>query len=564
MKSANSEMPALEYSRWKTRGSVLLLAALCVAVYWQVHSFNYFNVDDNLYVYGNAHVTGPLNLDTVKWAITHTFVMMYDPLTFLAHSVNVHLFGTNPAGHHVMNALWHALDAILLFCVLVRATGFIGRSFVVAALFAVHPVNVENVAWVSELKTLLGTAFFLLALGAYGWYARRPARTRMLVVALFYGMALLAKSQVITFPFVLLLWDYWPLGRIGREAAGPVDKVEVSGGKQFLTLVKEKTLLFVITVGDAVLTSFAEHKGAQPYTFLLRLGNAILCYVRYIGKAFWPVNLAYMYPHPGYGLHWAAVWAALPVLIAITAVVIAWREKRYLLVGWFWFLGTLFPMIGLVQIDAPAMADRYAYISNIGLFIMTCWTVSEWASRYRFSKILLPVVSATAVIVLSVLTYIQAGYWKDSLSIWSRSERVTEHNWIAEQNLGALLQAQGDFEDALSYWLLAVQNKPGNVGVNLNTAMLEQQMGKYAAAVHHYRAVLAISKDASLNAQVWANLGHAYSSLGDVDQARSCYRTAQNIHPEPSPSADENRIHWQDDWWNDIIRLVRQHLHLRT
>ncbi len=435
----------------------------------------YFNIDDRIYVFDNIRVTGPLNWATVGWAFTHTFALNYDPLTFLAHSIDVRLFQTNPAGHHVVNLILHALNAALLFWVLYRATGFVGRSFMVAALFAVHPVNVENVAWISELKTLLSTAFFLLALGAYGWYVRRPVRTRMFAVAVFYGMALLAKPQAITFPFALLLWDYWPLCRFEGGASDGRPAMEAQSFRQ---LVKEKTLLFVIAAGDIVLTTLAEHKGNQPYTFLLRLGNAIVCYVRYAGKAFWPMHLAYLYPHPGYSLHWLQVWLALGILIAVTALVLRFRRLGYLPVGWFWFLGTLFPMIGLIQIDLPAMADRYAYTAYIGLFIMVCWSVGDWTAAHHVDKRIVPALSGAVIIVLTILTWIQTGYWRDSIVMWEHSDAVSENNWQAEQVLAGLFYKRGMKDDAMRYSQLAVQKQPTSPDVYIFAAVLAQQRGK--------------------------------------------------------------------------------------
>jgi tetratricopeptide (TPR) repeat protein len=543
---------------WHIVGSACVLVALCLLAYWRVHTFDYFNVDDKLYVFGDSRVAGPLNWSTVKWAFTHTFVLNYDPLTFLAHSLNVHLFGVEAGPHHVINVVLHALNAALLFWVLYRATGFLGRSFMVAALFAVHPVNIENVAWVAELKTLLSTAFFLIALGTYYRYVQRPSRVRMLSVAALYGMSLLAKPQAITFPFVLLLWDYWPLHRFGESSN------DTRNSASFWKLVREKALLFFIAVGDSVITMFAEHKGDQPYTFLLRLGNAIFCYVKYIGKAIWPMNLSYLYPHPGYSLHWTPVWISLALLIAITALVLKFRDIGYLPVGWFWFLGTLFPMIGLIQIDAPAMADRYAYIPYIGLFIIACWSVADLAGNYRVPGFALRVASVALVALFALLTARQVEYWKDSFTMWSRSERVTERNWIAEMNVAGFLQDRGMLDDSLQHWLLAVEYLPGNVDLNRSTAFLEHRMKHYADAIHYYRNVLALSNDDRLRAQTWANMGHAYGALGDLEQERICYRNAQLIHPLPTPppGGSPNRINWQGDWWHDLGPYFRWRLHL--
>jgi protein O-mannosyl-transferase len=519
---------------WHSLLSVFSLVALCLIAYSRVHSLSYFNVDDRWYVFGDSRVTGPLNWATVKWAFTHAFVLNYDPLTFLAHSIDVRLFQTTPGGHHVVNVVLHALNAALLFWVFRRATGRTGCSFMVAALFAMHPVNVENVAWISELKTLLSTVFFLLALGAYGWYVQHTSRTRMLLVALLYGMALLAKPQAITFPFVLLLWDYWPLRRFGWSAAnGP----QAANVRSFGQLVKEKSLLFVIMVGDAVITSLAEHKGNQPYTLVLRTGNAIICYVRYAGKAFWPVHLAYLYPHPGYSLRWFLVCLSLCVLIVVTALVLKFRHIGYLPVGWFWFLGTLFPMIGLIQIDVPAMADRYAYVSYIGLFMIVCWSVSEWADAHSVAKSLVTAASVAVIAVLGTLTWIQTGYWKDSVTMWTRSDEVSQNNWFAEQVLAELYEEQGRYDEALKYLQLATEKRPAD-WLYMRTAFLEERHGRSHDAIRHYKAAIALTKDDHLRAQAWANMGHVYGALGAIEQERICYRNAQTIRTVPPRWAD--------------------------
>jgi hypothetical protein len=561
--SSGSNFPAKPLQRWwESWLPSLFLIVVCLAVYWPVHRFDFFNIDDGIYVYQNPHVLGPLNWSTVTWAFTHSFARNYDPLTFLAHNFDVQLFQVNPGRHHEVNVVLHALDVVLLFWVFRRATGYAGRSFMVAALFALHPINVENVAWVSELKTLLSTAFFFLALGAYHWYAQRPLRRRMVIVALLYGLGLLAKPQVITLPFVLLLWDYWPLGRMfaaGPNASPGTANVQTFQPSRLYGLIKEKIPLFVIAFGDAVLTMFAEHKAEEwPYTFSIRLGNGILSYARYIGKLFWPLHLSYLYPHPGYALRWGQVWAALLLLIAVSALVIARRRQRYLLVGWFWFVGTMVPVIGLVQIDLPALADRWAYIGFVGLFLMICWGVAEWAEARHFPRLALPLISVVILAILTAMTYRQIGYWRDSLTIWTHSLEVTQRNWVAEMNVGTFLQQRGQSEEALAHWHRAAEDQPTNADINLNVAFLEHQRGNLREAIQYYEKVLAVSKTASVNAQALANMGHAYSSLGDVAQAKECYVEAERVRQLPPPPP-QPVVKWDGDW-RHLVSFVRERL----
>ena len=452
----------------------LLLLVATLALYYPVHSYPFIDIDDNFYVTENAHVLGPLNWSTVKWAFTHPFVLNYDPLTFLSHNLDVQMFQFDAGRHHEVNVILHALNALLLFWVLKRATGFTGRAFMVAALFALHPINVENVAWISERKTILSSVFFLLALAAYRWYAREPRWRRMAVVALLYGLGLLAKPQVITLPCVLLLWDYWPLRRMFAgtpNASQPPDAADVIPPRSFSALVKEKIPLFVIAAVDALLTMVAQHVvGGQkwPYTFSVRLENAIVAYAQYVGKAVWPTGLALEYLYRGNSLKWWEVSGASLFLLAITALVAAGWRRRYLLVGWLWFLGTLTPMIGLItQPDLEALADRYAYTSFLGLFLMLCWGVADWAKERRLPRVLLPAVSIALLLVLSVMTHRQIGYWSDRVTLWTHTLEVTHRNWVAEVRLGTALRQRGQTDEALAHLHRAAEDRPKDPDIAL-------------------------------------------------------------------------------------------------
>jgi protein O-mannosyl-transferase len=379
-------------------GFLLIMAT--VAVYSPVRSHPFFNLDDGLYVVDNVHVHNGLDRTTVKWAFTTFNMQNWIPLSLLSHAVDYRLFGSNPAGHHQTNTLLHALNAALLFWVLKRATGYAGRSFMVAALFAFHPMNVEAVAWVAERKTDLSMVFFLLALGAYRWYAREPRVGRYALVALLFALGLTAKAQVITLPFVLLLWDYWPLQRMFPPAQGSFSGLASNAflPRSLRQLVEEKVPLLFLCWVDAMFTLRAD-AGARPQLWLplsMRLGNAVFSYARYIAMAIWPTRLAPLYPFPGNSLTIWQVLGALILLIAISALVIAGRHHRYLPVGWFWFLGTLVPMIKIIQFGKDSMADRFAYQALIGLFIMICWGLSDWAERLRISAAWL--VGASAVV----------------------------------------------------------------------------------------------------------------------------------------------------------------------
>ncbi|HKD74498.1 MAG TPA: hypothetical protein VKB76_03350, partial [Ktedonobacterales bacterium] len=387
-----------------------------VALYYPVSSHPFLNYDDDVYVVNNRHVQAGLSSATVKWSFTSFYASNWHPLTWLSHAADYQMFGDDAGKHHEINLLLHVVNVVLLFLVLWRATGYVGRSAVIAALFALHPMNVESVAWIAERKNLLSMMFFLLALGAYGWYARQPRWPRYLAVFALYALGLMAKPQVITFPFVLLLWDNWPLGRLAlrsspfafrqkhltqtsgerrtanseqRFGEGRTANSEQRSGDQrsLAFLLLEKLPLLALSAASAAITVRAQYEagsmsGPHWQPFPARIENAVVAYARYLGKAIWPSHLSIMYPHPGNTLKLWQVFGALVLLLAITAVVVVERHRRkYLLVGWLWFLGTLVPMIGLVQVGVQAMADRYAYLPFIGLFLMICWGAGDFADE---------------------------------------------------------------------------------------------------------------------------------------------------------------------------------------
>jgi len=552
------------------RGSVLLsflLVVVTLAVYYPVHNYPFIDIDDFAYVTQNPHVLAPLSLSTVKWAFTHTIGLNYSPLTLLAHSLDVQMFGVDSGWHHEMNVFLHAIDAVLLFWVLKRATGFTGRSFLVAALFALHPIQVENVAWIAERKTMLSTLFFFLALGAYHWYAQQPKLRRMAVVALLFGLGVLAKPQIITLPFVLLLWDYWPLQRVAIRHSQPAirrspfalrqsSQIGHSGERriangEWRTLLWEKIPLFAIAAVDAVLTMIAQHAaGPQRFSVAIRLGNAVLSYARYIGMAFWPPHLALMYLHPGAGLRWSQVAMAALLLILISVFVVANRAHRYLLVGWLWFLGTLVPMIGLVQVDMQALADRYAYVSFIGLFIMICWGVPEWVQGWRPARVVLAASSVAILVVLTAMTYRQVGYWSDPITLWTHTLDVTHHNWAADYHLGKAYWQQKQPALALEHLYRIAAERPREPGIALDIASIEQERGNLRQAILYYEKALAISDHGAGDAQILASMGRAYRQLGDEARARECYQAAAAYH---APVVARSGVNWQGDWWRDLI-----------
>jgi cytochrome c-type biogenesis protein CcmH/NrfG len=515
-----------------------LLVVVTLALYNSATHHPFVNFDDDRYITDNYHVRAGLSWKTVEWAFTSYDQSNWHPLTWLSHALDCQLFGLNPAGHHYGNVLFHALNVVLLFLLLQSATGFTWRSLMVAALFAVHPVNVESVAWIAERKNLLSMMFFLLALWSYQSYARKPRVGGYLAVMALFACGLMAKPMVITFPFVLLLWDYWPLRRLWPEAP---PEVRPFAAAPFSWLLLEKVPLLALSAGSAIVTMQAQQAGGAvrtvaEYPITVRLGNALVAYVRYVANAFWPVHLAPMYPHPGDSLKAWQVVGAVVFLLGVTAGVLAAKRKRYLAMGWFLFLGTLVPMIGLVQVGAQAMADRYAYLPYLGLFVMVCWGLADWAGQKPLAH--WPAVAgAAALIALSILTYRQLGYWGDNVTLWTHTVEVTAPNFVAQDNLGGALIAEGKIKEAMPHFYAAVAINPGDPVSNLNIATNLQESGELQQAVARYRAVLRMTPDAALRARAFSNLGSAYRSLGDYAEAQQSYEAALRLAPHTPHAA---------------------------
>jgi len=513
----------------------LFLIAATLVVYNRVNQNSFVNFDDDRYITENAHVRAGLTWGTIRWAFSSLEQANWHPLTWLSHALDCQLFRLNPDGHHYVNLLLHAVNAMLLFMILQRATGFTWRSFAVAAFFALHPINVESVAWASERKNVLSMLFFLLALGAYDWYVRKPELRRYLVVAALFALGLMAKPQVITFPLVLLLWDYWPLGRVGstREFSNKVAQ------RGFSSLVIEKLPLFALSAASAIITMKAQSAGGAvrseiEYPFAVRFGNALLAYARYLGKAVWPSHLAAMYPHPGESLQaWQAVAAAL-LLGFISAGVWAARRRRYLLVGWLWFLGTLVPMIGLVQVGGQSMADRYAYLPLIGLFVMIAWGVADWAQHKHLPTRWLGIPTVLVLLIFSLLTHRQLAYWHDSITLWSHALEVTSRNFVAEDSLGGALVNEGQYEQAIPHFRSAVEINAHDPLGHLNICAYEQQHENFMQAIEHCRMVLRFTRDTGLQANAYTNLGGAYRKIGDPSHAKASYEAALGLAPQNS------------------------------
>ncbi len=474
----------------------LLLAFVTLAIYAQTANHGYVAYDDDQYVYKNPWVQTGITASNVGWAFTTFFYSNWHPLTWISYMLDFSLFGSSPGAQHLVNVALHLASALLLFLALVRMTHQPWRCAVVAAIFAVHPLHVESVAWISERKDVLSTFFEMLTLWFYVGYAAKPAARRYLMMAAAFGLSLLAKPMAVTFPFVLLLLDYWPLGRL----QWPLNAAAIR------RVVTEKVPLLVMTAVTSVLTFLAQRGyGAvvslNRFPFPARLANAAIAYVAYIGKTFWPADLGVLYPARGPELS-SAVFS-LVVLSGVMVTAWLWVKQRpYLAVGWLWYLGMLVPVIGLVQVGSQAMADRYTYVPMVGFSIALVWTVGDLVERRSALRIAASVVTVAALAVLSIASYRQAAYWKTSRTLFEHTLSVTSDNSVIQNNLGVVIAGEGN----------------------------------YGEAINLYRAALSSSPD---YAEAQANLGHELLRAGKLDEAQASLAKALVLNPNmPLPQAD--------------------------
>ena len=523
---------------------ILLLALTTLAAYWQAPANDFTNFDDNYYVTDNPHVQAGMNGESVIWAFTSTHAGNWHPLTWISHMLDCQLYDMNPKGHHVTSLLFHLANVLLLFWVLVRLTGSIWRSAFVAALFAVHPLHVESVAWVAERKDVLSTLFWLLTMLVYVRYAQQPKLTRYLPVILLFALGLMAKPMLVTLPFVLLLLDYWPLRRFGSQNDKRRGKAW-AGWK----LIWEKTPLLVLVAASSVVTYIVQEKSGfvrptDEFPFGARVSNAVVSYAAFIGKMLLPRNLAVFYPYPVKGLPIWEVVGAAALLVAVSALVIrAGRRRPYLPVGWLWYLGTLVPVIGLVQVGVQAMADRYTYVPLIGLFIIIAWGVPDLfgreadrsrsrgrrsATEQSRSKILV-VLAAMVIAILMVCTWFQVGYWRSNIALFRHALACTTENDIAHNNLAIALAGEGKLDEAIEHYKTALRIKPDKAKAHYNLANVLTDRGKLDEAIRHYEEAIRID---DRYAKAYHNLGLALARQGKLDEAAACFEKALRIDPQ--------------------------------
>jgi Flp pilus assembly protein TadD len=489
-------------------GAGLILAIL--VIYAQTAHFDFTDYDDDVYVYKNVHVQAGLTPASIQWAFTAVVSANWMPVTLLSHLLDAQLFGMQPGMHHLVNVFFHALSSVLLFVVLRRATGAVGASAFVAFLFAVHPLHVGSVAWIAERKDVLSTFLFFLALWLYERYAESPSVGRYLQMAGIFCLGLMAKPMLVTFPFVLLLFDVWPLRRV-----------------RWPRMLWEKIPLFALSAAASVVTYLVQRSSGavdQKATLALRLENALVCYVIYLGQMFLPVRLSVLYPFPKSIPAWQVAGACAILAGISAAALLAWQTRPYLTVGWLWYLGTLVPVIGLVQVGMQSHADRYMYIPMVGIAIMIAWGAAEWKPAIVWA-------AGIACLLLMVDAHAEAAYWQNSETLFQRALEVTSDNWVAERNLGGyLMDLPGRTADAIPHLEAAARLQPENADTRNNLAVCLLETGRPAESIPQFQQVVRLKPDF---AKAHFNLALALSKIpGREEEAVQQYRTTVHLEPD--------------------------------
>jgi tetratricopeptide (TPR) repeat protein len=560
--------------------AIVAICAVLVGITWfvfgQTLRHQFVTYDDPQYVSANPDISAGVSPGRIAWAFTHTVAGNWHPLTTISHMLDCQLYGLDPAGHHFTNVLLHTIAVVLLLLVLQRMTGSLWRSAFVAALFAIHPLHVESVAWVSERKDVLSAVFFMLTLGAYIRFVRARSFTAYALIMLFFAFGLMSKPMLVSVPFVLLLLDYWPLGRITYVRSPKAMERQPATSSQWPVirrLVAEKIPLFALSLLSSVLTLFTQFKSTGTLSQLplsWRLSNAAVSYVAYIWQMLWPVRLAAFYPHPNDQLQLWHVLLAIAFLIAVTLLAILWRKERpYIFTGWFWYVGMLVPVIGLVEAGEQARADRYTYLPQIGLYLLVTWGIADLMTSImtrsarsrpfttgrqpsargtrKSSARSLPVrgsspgvryqavfaaLAASIIISLSWRAFVQTSYWKDSEALWKHTLAVTSDNDVAHYNLGYLFLQRGDSDNAISHFETALQIRSrksathynfGGAPIENNLANLLAQKGRLNEAVDHYHNAMRLRPGYG---DPYLNLGNALFKQGRMSDAIAQWQRA--------------------------------------
>jgi tetratricopeptide (TPR) repeat protein len=506
----------------------IILTVVTLAVFWQVHGFEFINFDDQAYITQNGHIQSGLTLNGIRWAFSTGYADLWNPLVWLSFMLDYQFYGLNAGGYHITNLILHILSSLLLFWLFCRMTGEIWPSAFVAAFFALHPLHVESVAWIAERKDVLSAFFWMLTLCLYVYYTEKPALKRYLLVVFAFVLALMSKPMVVTLPVVMILLDYWPLNRF-----------ESQKGKTNLMLwqLKEKIPFFVLSAVIVIFTFFNPHKpdtSLQAFPLSSRLANAPIAFVIYLEKTFWPHDLAAFYPFSNQIPAWQVIWASLTTFLITTAVILMAKRLPYLFMGWMWFAITIAPVIGIIQISLMtpySMADRYHYLTSIGIAVMLAWGISTLFKAEELRKKILFPTAIAILVVLAILTWQQCGFWKNSIELWNHALKVTKNNFLAHSNYASALYEEGYIEEALNHYNKAINLKPDNEDGSIynSRGAIYSLKNQYQLAMNDY------NKAIDLNAACYGaynNRGIVHVHLGQYKLAIDDFNKATYLKPD--------------------------------
>jgi protein O-mannosyl-transferase len=530
------ELTGKSQDRWITLAVCLFLTLIIWLVFAQTLGHEFINFDDDQYVYENAEVSRGLTLEGFKWLVTHSHANLWHPLTTFSHMIDCQIYGLKPAGHHFTNVLLHNFGVVLLFIVLSQMTGCVWRSAFVAAIFAIHPMRVESVAWVAERKDVLSAVFFALTLGAYRRYTRVPSLGRYLTMSIFVACGLMSKATFVTVPLVLLLLDYWPLRRAQDLRA-------------WRRLAVEKIPLLILSAAAAAATIFAQTvtmATLEQLPLLPRIKNAAVSLMVYLRQMFWPSDLAIFYPHPHDQLNIWLLLICAGLAVAITAVAILLRRKRpYVFVGWFWYLILAAPVLGIFQAGLQSRADRFTYLPHIGITIALTWTVADVTQRWRQSRAVLTGAASAVVIVFTICAWKQTTFWRDSISVWERALAVTSNNQIAHQDLAAALWSRGRIAESRIHSRAAeiihaqttLKDFPLDVAARDNLGVQLIKTGDAAGAIQQWETSLQIDRNDgnALNNLAWVLATYPADAVRDGKRAVELAEKASTLPGGESP-----------------------------
>jgi protein O-mannosyl-transferase len=531
---------------------VIFIIISSYAAFGRIAVNDFINFDDTGYITENYHVQSGISIQNIKWAFTSVVMSNWHPLTWLSYTLDWSLFGENPSGHHLVSLLLHIGAVIFLFLFLYKTTNNIWPSAFAAALFALHPLRVESVAWAAERKDVLSMFFGLASIFVYAFYAENNKLSKYLFCLILFILSLMSKPILVTMPFLLLLLDYWPLGRWQKALSSPAENRPYSAGR----LILEKTPFFLLTIASSIVTYWAQHKDSSVTSLgvlpiVTQVANASVSYVAYLEKTFWPFNLAVFYPYE-FHLPLGKILISGFILIIITTVVLYYiKNLPFLFTGWFWYLGTLIPVIGLVQVGRQAMADRYTYLPSIGIAIMLSWSIPHLFSHEDIRKKILFPAGIAVLVILTVLTWRQCGYWKNSATLCSHALRITKDNYIAYNCCGLAFFEEGKIEQAIDYYNQSIRITPDYADTFNIKGTAYSKLGQYQRAIEDYNQAIRLKQN---SAWYYYNRGVAYNNLGQYQRAIEDYNQAIRITPDYAEAFNnKGTAHGELGWYQLAI-----------